>query len=108
MYIPKCFLEWHERVQMKVQKMVSLDEKTAKIALRMSNFSQWVRIGLRQYELQEDLASETMRRMRWAKAAHMLAATLHEKALEMDENYGGTVEDLIAKAMEQRTLEEYQ
>ena len=55
---------------MKVQKMVSLDEMTAKIAQRMSNFSQWVRIGLRQYELQEDLASETMRRMRWAKAAH--------------------------------------
>ena len=93
---------------MKVQKMVSLDEVTAKIALRMSNFSQWVRIGLRQYELQEDLASETMRRMRWAKAAHMLAATLHEKAIEIDENYGGTVEDLIKKAMDQTTLEEFQ
>ena len=89
-----------------MQKIVSLDEMTAKIAQRMSNFSQWVRIGLRQYELQEDLASETMRRMRWAKAAHMLAATLHEKALEMDENYGGTVEDLIATAMSQTTLEE--
>jgi hypothetical protein len=93
---------------MKVQKMVSLDEMTAKIAQRMSNFSQWVRIGLRQYELQEDLASETMRRMRWAKAAHTLAATLHEKALEIDENYGGTVEDLIARAMSQTTLEEFQ
>jgi hypothetical protein len=108
MYIPERLLEWHERVQMKVQKMVSLDEVTAKIAQRMSNFSQWVRIGLRQYELQEDLASETMRRMRWAKAAHMLAATIHEKALEIDEDYTGTVEDLITKAMEQRTLEEFQ
>ena len=93
---------------MKVQKMVSLDEMTAKIAQRMSNFSQWVRIGLRQYELQEDLASETMRRMRWAKAAHTLAATLHQNAMELDENYGGTVEDLIARAMSQTTLEEFQ
>jgi len=108
MYIPECFLEWHERVQMKVQKMVSLDEVTAKIAQRMSNFSQWVRIGLRQYELQEDLASETMRRMRWAKAAHTLAALIHEKALEIDEDYEGTVEDLIARAMSQTTLEEFQ
>ena len=49
-----------------------------------------------------------MRRMRWAKAAHMLAATIHEKALEIDEDYTGTVEDLITKAMEQRTLEEFQ
>jgi len=101
-------LERDKGNKMKIQKMVSLDEKTAKIAQRMGNFSQWVRIGLRQYELQEDLASETMRRMRWARAANMLAATLHEKAIEIDENYGGTVEELIQKAMEQRTLEDFE
>ena len=93
---------------MKVHKMVSLDEMTAKIAQRMSNFSQWVRVGLRQYELQEDLATETMRRIRWAKATHTLAAMIHEKALEIDPDYGGTVEDLIALAMSQTTLEEFQ
>jgi len=49
-----------------------------------------------------------MRRMRWAKAAHMLAATIHEKAIEIDENYQGTVDELIKKAMDQTTLEEYQ
>ena len=108
MYIPFNLLERFGEIPMKVQKIVSLDEETMKISQKMKNFSQWVRISLRRYALGEDLATETMRRMRWAKAAHMLAATIHEKAIEIDENYQGTIDELIKKAMDQTTLEEYQ
>ena len=93
---------------MKVRKEVSLTVETAEVANKMNNFSQWVRIGLRQYQHGEDVASETMRRMRWAKAAHMLASTLLEHALEIDPDYKGDVQTIIAKAMNQTTLEEFE
>jgi len=86
---------------MKVIKAVSLDEETAKIAGKMVNFSQWVRIGLRSHALGEDLASETLRRIRWAKAAHMLASALNEQFPEQ------SVDELLSKALNQTTLEEY-
>jgi hypothetical protein len=92
---------------MKKQKMVSLTDDTAEIASRMDNFSQWVRIGLREYANQNDLASETMRRIRWSKAAYMLASTLQEYAVTVDPEFSQTVDDLIARAMNQTTLEEF-
>ena len=67
----------------------------------MGNFSQWVRIALRSYENGEDLATETMRRIKWAKVASIFAATIVEKSIEMDENYKGSIEDLIDKAMKE-------
>ena len=92
---------------MKKQKMVSLTDDTAEIASKMANFSQWVRIGLREHAIGNDLATETMKRIRWAKAAHMLASTLQEYAVTVDPNFDQTVDDLISKAMNQTTLEEY-
>tara|TARA_R110000787_G_scaffold126434_1_gene237768 strand:- start:1367 stop:1660 length:294 start_codon:yes stop_codon:yes gene_type:complete len=86
---------------MKVQKIVSLDESTMRISQKMKNFSQWVRMALRSYENGEDLATETMRRIKWAKVAHIFAATIVEKSIEMDENYQGSIEDLIDKAMKE-------
>ena len=86
---------------MKVQKIVSLDESTMRISQKMDNFSQWVRMALRSYENGEDLATETMRRIKWAKVAHIFAATIVEKSIEMDENYHGSIEDLIDKAMKE-------
>ena len=92
---------------MKRHKMVSLTDDTAEIAGKMTNFSQWVRIALREHAVGNDLATETMKRIRWAKAAHMLASALMERALEVDPDYQGTVDELIAKAMNQTTLEEF-
>ena len=86
---------------MKVQKIVSLDEDTMKISLKMKNFSQWVRMALRSYENGEDLATETMRRIKWAKVANIFAATIVEKSIDMDENYQGSIEELIDKAMKE-------
>ena len=86
---------------MKVQKIVSLDENTMKISQTIDNFSQWVRIALRSYDNGEDLATETMRRIKWAKVANILAATIIEKSIDMDENFKGSIEELIAQAMKE-------
>ena len=88
---------------MKVRKEVSLTPETYAIAAKMPNFSQWVRIGLRMYDMKEDLASETMRRMQWAHAARHLAATLVERAKEIDPNTDVTVDMLIKKAITKQT-----
>jgi len=97
---------------MKVQKIVSLDEKTMRISQKMENFSLWVRIGLRNYEVGTDLASESMLRMRWAKVAHLLATAMVEHSVELDAEYKGSVNELIHKAIKeakkQRTLEEFE
>ena len=86
---------------MKVQKIVSLDENTMKISQKMDNFSQWVRMALRSYENGDDLATETMLRIKWVKVANIFAATIIEKSIEMDVDYKGSVEELIAKAMKE-------
>ena len=88
--------------------MVSLTDETFKIAASMPNFSQWVRIGLREHANGTDLASETMRRVRFAKAAYLLASTLREYALQVDPEFEQTVDDLVAKALNQTTLEEFE
>ena len=100
-YIPLGLVESHGETPMKVQKIVSLDENTMKISQRMENFSQWVRMGLRSYENGEDLATETMRRIKWAKVAQIFAATIVEHAIELDENYQGSVDELIAQALKE-------
>ena len=90
---------------MKVQKIVSLDESTMRISQKMDNFSQWVRIGLRNYDQGHDLTSELMeankQKAQWAKVANIFAATLIEKSIEMDQNYKGSIEDLIYIAMKE-------
>ena len=71
------------------------------ISQRMNNFSQWVRAALRSYENGDDLATETILRIKWVKVANIFAATIIEKSIEMDENYQGSIEELIAKAMKE-------
>lgn len=88
--------------------MVSLTPETAKIAEKMTNFSMWVRIGLRNYSHGTSLAEEARLRIRWAHAAQHLAATLHEYATVVDPDYDGNINDLIAKAMNQTKLEEFE
>ena len=101
MYIPENLVDRGKGSKMKVQKIVSLDEKTMRISQKMDNFSQWVRMGLRSYDNGEDLATETMRRIKWAKVSHIFAALIIEKAVEIDPNFKGSIEDLIADAMKE-------
>ena len=42
-----------------------------------------------------------MRRIKWAKVAQILAATIIEHAIELDENYKGSIDELIAQAMKE-------
>ena len=90
-----------------IRKEVSLDLETWKIADNMDNFSQWVRIGLRNEGNGVDLATETRLRIRWAKASHLLASALIEYAQKVDPEYNEDVQTIVAKAMNQTTLEEY-
>ena len=90
---------------MKVQKIVSLDEKTMRISRRMGNFSQWVRVSLHAYDQDLDVVSELMlseqQKTRWAKVARIFAETLVEKSIELDPNFRKDVNDLITEAMEE-------
>jgi len=101
---------------MKVQKVVSLDEKTMVISQRMDNFSKWVRVGLNNFDQGIDptsqLMEESQQKARWAKVARLLATAMLEKYLEEEPEYEGTVDDLIFKAIKevnkQKTLEEFE
>jgi len=94
---------------MKVHKMISLDADTAKIASKMGNFSQWVRISLRSWTDEgTSIADEIILRKKWARAAHMLAATLVEHGLVIDKDYKGSVDELIHTAMSQARLEDFE
>jgi hypothetical protein len=93
---------------MKVRKEVSLTVETAQIANQMDNFSQWVRIGLRAFGLKEDIATQSMRVIRYRKACLHLASTLIDYATQIDPEYRGNVEEIIAKALNQTTLEEFE
>jgi hypothetical protein len=93
---------------MKIQKMVSLDQATALIASDMKNFSRWVRDGLHAQSMGVDLASEHALRVRWVGVARHLAATLIEYAKEMDSEYDSTVDEILATALQQTKLEEFE
>lgn len=93
---------------MKVQKIISLDPQTAKIAGRIKNFSAWVRMSLYAFDQEIDVASEVERRMRWSQACRMVATALIEQSKATDPEFNGDVDTIIAKAMNQTTLEEFQ
>jgi len=101
---------------MKVQKVVSLDEKTMVISQRMENFSKWVRVGLNNFDQGIDptsqLMEETQQKARWAKVSRLLATAMVAKYIEHDPEYQGTTDDLIFKAIKevnkQKTLEEFE
>jgi hypothetical protein len=100
---------------MKVQKIVSLDERTMKISQRMVNFSKWVRVGLNNFDQGIDpttqLMEETRQKAKWAKVSRLLAEAMLAKYIEHDPKYKGTVDDLIFKAIKevnkQKQLEEF-
>jgi hypothetical protein len=92
---------------MKIQKMVSLDEKTAKIASEINNFSKWVRDGLHAQSMGTDLASEYALRLRWVGVARHLASTLAQYANEIDDDSMANADELIAQAMQQTRLEDF-
>ncbi len=96
---------------MKVRREVSLTEDTYKISMSMQNFSQWVRIGLREYKTGNNLAQETLRRIRYAQAALSLAAEVIELRrmleIETDIDPNVIVGAVLHDQEKQKTLDEY-
>ncbi len=88
--------------------MVSLDLATSQLASEMNNFSKWVRDGLHAQSMGVDLASEYALRVKWVGVARHLAATLIEYAKEMDSEYDETVDGILATALQQTKLEEFE
>lgn len=93
---------------MKIQKMVSLDQETALIASDMKNFSKWVRDTLYAQSMGIDIAESERIRARWVGVARHLAATLIDYAQEMDSEYTETVDALLAEALKQTKIEEFE
>ena len=98
---------------MKVQKIVSLDVETAELASKMTNFSAFVRQSLRAEAVGLDLASETQRRARWARAAHTLADIAWGYALARSTTLGielkhKNAEELMVAVLEQTTMEDFE
>ena len=96
---------------MKVRREVSLTPDTYQTSMKMQNFSQWVRIGLREYKMGNNLAAETLRRIRYAQAALSLAA----EVIDLRKRVGEDTEDdpnvVVGKVLHmqesQKTLDEY-
>lgn len=93
---------------MKVQKIVSLDEETMVMSQSMPNFSKWVRDTLHAQSMGIDIAESERIRARWVGVARHLAATLIAYAQEMDSEYTQTVDALLAEALKQTKIEEYE
>lgn len=96
---------------MKVRREVSLTPDTYEISMRMKNFSQWVRIGLREHKTGNNLATETLRRIRFANAALTLAAEVIElrKMLEIETDEDPTIVmgHVLHEQEKQKTLEDF-
>ena len=96
---------------MKVRREVSLTPDTYDVSMRMQNFSQWVRIGLREYKNGNNLAAETLRRIRYAQAALSLAAEVVElrRMLEIETETDPQiiVGGVLQLQQEQKTLDDY-
>tara|TARA_R100000654_G_scaffold44006_2_gene70182 strand:+ start:175 stop:417 length:243 start_codon:yes stop_codon:yes gene_type:complete len=79
--------------------------------MRMQNFSQWVRIGLREHKTGNNLATETLRRIRFANAALTLAAEVIElrKMLEIETDEDPTIVmgNVLHEQEKQKTLEDF-
>ena len=88
--------------------MVSLDQATSLIAGDMKNFSKWVRDTLHAQSMGLDIAESERIRARWVGVARHLAATLVEYAQATDSQYSGTIDEILADALKQTKIEEFE
>jgi len=80
---------------MKIQKMVSLDEKTALIAADMKNFSKWVRDTLHAQSMGIDIAESERIRARWVGVARHLA----QRIIVDEKTLGMTIDGILGEAL---------
>ena len=93
---------------MKVQKIVSLTPHTAKLAEEHANFSAFVRGCLLNQYNEEAFQKETMMRIRWKRAADLLARTIIDIYQELGVEHEQDVQTIVGKAYEQTRLEDFE
>lgn len=80
---------------MKVQKMVSLDQTTARLASDIKNFSRFVRIAVLAHSMGDNIEEERRLRRLWKRVAdHLMDVLGHET--DMDEE---SLQDVFMEAM---------
>ena len=92
---------------MKVQKIVSLDVETAKIAQEMKNFSYFVRKSLKAHANDYSIADEMDLRKRWVSACHHIAAAFADYLQASGVEDAPDADELVAMALTQRRLTEW-
>ena len=90
---------------MKVQKMVSLDSETARLAGQMSNFSRFVRIAVHAHAMGDDIGEALRRQRLWKRVSdHLLDILKHETGWD-EEKMGDVFMDAMANARNQEEFD---
>ena len=92
---------------MKVQKIISLDEETSKLAAEMENFSKFVRDCLRNNTEYQEINREILTRIKWKRTSEMVAQALLDVYEELEIEHDKTVESIVMKAFNQTRLEDF-
>ena len=80
---------------MKVQKMVSLDETTARLAADIKNFSRFVRVCVLAHSMGENIEEERRLRRLWKRVSdHLLDVVAHDTGWDQD-----VMSDVFMEAM---------
>ena len=91
---------------MKVQKIVSLDVETAKIAEGMPNFSRFVRNSLKAHANDYAVADEMELRHKWVSACRHIAAAFADYARANGVEHADA-DELVTMALAQRRITEW-
>ena len=92
----------------RIKKEASLDLETWKIAQEIENYSEWTRQCLHAYASGSDFVTEGRLRLRWVGVARQLAQLVLDYAATIDPDHGQTIDTLIATAMQQTRVEEFE
>lgn len=86
---------------MKVQKMISLDQESARIAGQMKNFSRFVRIAINAHANGEGIDEVQRRQRLWKRVTDQLLDVIRHETGWDDEKMGDLFLDVMATARNQ-------
>ena len=92
---------------MKRQKIVSLDEYTAPIAVEMKNFSKFVRDSLHAHATSVSGGDLYALQQTWKQAAEFIARAFADYVNEHEGEKIADPEQIVAKALQQRRITEW-
>ena len=86
---------------MKVNRNVSLDLETARIADQMKNFSRFVRVAVNAYAMGEGIEDVQRRQRLWKRVSDQLLATIREETGWDEDKMGDFYMNVMANARNQ-------